>query len=101
MFAIGMIILELMLLDEAKFYYNYEEFLVNYEKIKYSLANLKGLYSNDLVRVVLACLEKNPAKRLDFEGVYSLIQNLKQTTTVAHSLRLNVEEEDRRQTSKP
>lgn len=101
MFAIGMLVLELMLMDDSKFYYNYDEFSVNYDKIKYSLMNLKDVYSPDLISVVLECLERNPAKRIDFEGVYNRIQSIRQTLFVSTALRLNVEEETRRKTHKP
>jgi len=44
-FCIGMVVLEMLFLDDPKFYYNTELCEVNFGRVKYQLASLKGEYS--------------------------------------------------------
>lgn len=73
---------------------------MNYDKIKYNLQQIQNIYSPELINIVLACLEKNPAKRVDFETVFSYIESIKHLRPVSKSLRLNMEEEDKRKVVK-
>lgn len=65
-FSMGMLVLGLVFLDDPKFYYNQETLEVNFGRVKYSLAMIKGRYSPELEQVLKGMLEQDEEKRIGF-----------------------------------
>ena len=65
LFAIGLVIVELITLDHAKFYYNYEKLEFRWEKIQFVLDHFAtGRYSEEFIEIIKGMLEPDPSQRL-------------------------------------
>lgn len=68
LFAIGLVIVELITLDHAKFYYNYEQLEFMSDKIQFVLANFAmSRYSEEFVGIIRKMLEPDPQRRVSLE----------------------------------
>ena len=73
LFAIGMIMLELITLDKAKFYYTEDKNALKMGRISFDLSSFSGDYSAEFIDILRSCLLENPLERADLEGSYRRI----------------------------
>lgn len=94
MFAIGLVMVELITLDNAKFYYNYQTLEFKADKIHFLLDNLAGnRYSEALINIVKSMLEMDPKNRPEFNDLYLKIEDLisQQKDRVIYCIRLEAD----------
>lgn len=93
-FAIGMIILELVSMDHPKFYYNADKMEINFSRVKYNLASLKGEFSLEFQNLLFRCLEEDPQLRYDFRQASAYVDKVRNKLSVAGCIKLVDEEGD-------
>lgn len=83
-----MVALELLFLDDPKYYYNADTCEVNFGRVRYQLASLKGEYSHELQALLAMCLEEDPKNRADFDSAVQYIEKVRRHLSVAGSVKL-------------
>lgn len=75
----GMVMLELITLDSARFYYNEQRMEVMLNKALFSLEIYNGRYSKELLDAIRGCLAADPQERPDPEALLTMLEGLKGT----------------------
>lgn len=88
-FAIGLILVELITLDQAKFYYNYDHFEVMIGKILFILDSYAERYSPQFLGFMRSILQVDPFQRLNLENsLANVSQLIKSIGKSCHCIRL-------------
>lgn len=93
LFAVGMILLELIFMDEPKFYYNADLLEVNFDRVRYNLARLQGELSVEMQNLLHHCLQEDPNLRYDFKQASAHIDRVRNRISIAGCVKL-VDDED-------
>ena len=62
-FAMAMVILELLTLEKSKFYYSEDKTTLKMDRIVFNISNNSSNYSDSFIKLMKACLHPNPANR--------------------------------------
>jgi len=88
-FAIGLILVELITLDQAKFYYNYDQLEVMIGKILFILDSYAERYSQKFMGFMRSILQVDTSQRLNLENAQANISQLiKASEKSCHCIRL-------------
>jgi serine/threonine protein kinase len=77
LFAVGMVMLELITLDSARFYFNDQKMEVMLNKALFSLDIHSAKYSKPLLDAIRSCLASDPAERPEPEEVLCCLEELR------------------------
>ena len=84
LFAIAMIILELITLDKPKYYYSEDKSELKMDRIAFDLSSMGQNYSDKFVGLLKGCLQADPHHRLTiakaYEEIILLRKNMKSVT---------------------
>ena len=93
-FAIGMVILELLTLDKTKFYYNEDKCSLKMGRISFALSSLSSEYSPEFIDILRACLMESPHERSTLESALNRVELArKKSQNVSYCIRLHEEDE--------
>lgn len=88
-----MVMLQLISLDWAKFYYNEERNEVMINKALFSLEIYQGKYSKAFLQIIKRCLEQDPSKRPSPEQLLRSVEDLRaKSNNIIYCIRLQAEE---------
>lgn len=73
-FAIGMVVLELMTLDKTKFYYTEDKTGLKMGRISFDLGSFSSQYGTNFLEILKGCLMENPRDRLPLQEVTKRVQ---------------------------
>jgi len=63
LFAIAMVIIELITLEKTKYYYTDDYSALKTERIAFTLSNYSTYFSSCFMKLMRACLQPNPSNR--------------------------------------
>lgn len=88
-FAIGMIILELLTLDKPKFYYNEQKTELKIDRISFDISSMAKNYSDSFISLLKGCLQPNPQNRLSISQANDELATLRKSMkTLTYCIRL-------------
>jgi hypothetical protein len=65
-FAIAMVVLELITLDKPKFYYSEDKTQLKMDRIAFDISSMGKIYSEAFINLLKCCLHPSSANRCSF-----------------------------------
>ena len=85
-----MVILELITLDKAKFYYTEDKTALKMGRISFDLSSFSGDYSTEFIDILRSSLAENPRERATMEEIGRRIEEVRnRSQNVSYCIRLH------------